>query len=1046
MKKTSVQNLIINALLLVEAVLIVFFLLRMITKPRDKEAGAVVPDRELTIAEQEGEIPLPPVVGNSKPVDVEPVEGIRITAAENALDKDREFKITPVDEKTWEKTEKRIADESGEKMLFCFDLDAGMKPQEHIPGEYTVSLDLEQMGIPPELYDYISIWRQSGDYFQKYCTRIEDGKLIYRSNQNSIVVGTVAFILIDKTILTAIGVVSYWSYEKASGAEFFNYDDDRISVTLKHPNGDHTLYAHFKMTEYADRFKEFKTSKEDHKKRLGELEKQADAEYKRRLDARYGEGGMRWLKEWGNKRSKEAIDRSAIFMKLCKEDEQLKKIEELMKLPPSIVDLGSMVIYANIFLSEHQGLTNPFWNLPIYLMDIADKGHLEYPDIAAPYMIVNYKGMLADNIPYKRQGKGEDMLMTLTHELFHYRQKKSQWITNMDYRTEETTAAYQEKVSSAYFFKKGIMTTKVSIGDHGIIETSPRENYEMFGNDFNANAKKYEGVFQKRKDAANESYTYADLMDFLEKKKELKKPLTGKELIDKYTIFSHKKLYMTWFGITEEKEFENCLREFCLENYDRIVDRQNSMTTEKPELATISFTVSPGRPVVEAETVKGDLILRGFDVRPDIKEKAKLFNAFVVRGKGCTPEQVQFYTSASAKAKQEELYLKTLPSANTSILSGAYFKPQSSALPFKIVALYAPDAPVIKKVKKNYVRFVLPKADKSLVKAGYITGALVTYRNADGAEKYIRAGVNKLGKEVKWSIPGVGNSGFTLRVKWICENEDGSVYESPASKPAGQGSVPKEKEPVTASANVEKEKTQQKEPAAQQDREEKLVEYQEVKEMPWKGVNVSLSLPCENMFFFEDCYVSQTLMVGTEHYPDHLKWQNIKSEARFEKAGEGYRLILKQTESGTRRTGVLEDGEYNLTVQFFFDEDLHPVKGSFDGTSSQKKILPRGYYLDQNNWIVDFPAQSVPSTMSYSGTFSFKDSSNKGALETLNSISSHEGALETLSMKGHWQKRRPGHGSELEDVNYSKTMADVKALKENENWGGGYVRIVLVNK
>ena len=59
MKKTSVQNLIINALLLVEAVLIVFFLLRMITKPRDKEAGAVVPDRELTIAEQEGEIPLP---------------------------------------------------------------------------------------------------------------------------------------------------------------------------------------------------------------------------------------------------------------------------------------------------------------------------------------------------------------------------------------------------------------------------------------------------------------------------------------------------------------------------------------------------------------------------------------------------------------------------------------------------------------------------------------------------------------------------------------------------------------------------------------------------------------------------------------------------------------------------------------------------------------------------------------------------------------------------------------------------------------------------
>lgn len=777
MNKTTLTTIILDAVIVLSVALFMF-----VIRPWDKA------DKKERIEYNE------PIVGNSKPVDVEPVEGIRITAPANALDKDREFKITPVDEKTWEKTEKRIADESGEKMLFCFDLDAGMKPEEHLPGEYTVSLDLEQMGIPHELYDYISIWRQSGDYFQKYCTRIENGKLIYRSDQNSIVVGTVAFILIDYTILTIIGVVSYWSYEKASGAEFFNYDDDRISVTLKHPNGDHTIYAHFKMTEYADRFKEFKTSKEDHKKRLGELEKQADAEYKRRLDARYGEGGMRWLKEWGNKRSKEAIDRSAIFMKLCKEDEQLKKIEELMKLPPSIVDLGSMVIYANKFLSEHQGLTNPFWNLPIYLMDIGDKGHLVYPDIAAPYMIVNYKGMLADNIPYKRQGKGEDMLMTLTHELFHYRQKKSQWITNMDYRTEETTAAYQEKVSSAYFFKKGIMTTKVSIGDHGIIETSPRENYEMFGNDFNANAKKYEGVLQKRTDAANESYTYADLMDFLEKKKGLKKPLTGKELIDNYTIFSHKKLYMKWFGITEEKEFENCLREFCLENYDKIVKSQNGVTTTKPDLATISFTVSPGRPVVEAETVKGDLILRGFDVQSDIKEKAKLFNAFVVRGKGCTPEQVQFYTSASAKAKKEELYLKTIPGAKRSILSGAYFKPQSSALPFKIVALFAPDAPEIEKVKKDKISFKLPKPENVLVKNRFVTGAVVTYKNARGQEQKIKAKDNQFGKMVKWPMDGANQTDFTLSFHWCYETEDGKVYESPESEEAVYHAIKEEEE------------------------------------------------------------------------------------------------------------------------------------------------------------------------------------------------------------------------------------------------------------
>ncbi len=181
MKKTSVQNLIINALLLVEAVLIVFFLLRMITKPRDKEAGAVVPDRELTIAEQEGEIPLPPVVGNSKPVDVEPVEGIRITAAENALDKDREFKITPVSDQDWDSMEKRLSEVSDEQMLFCFDLDAGMEPDEHLPGEFTLTLNLEKMGIPPILHKHLTVWRQAGDHMDKDTTWVENGNMTSRS-------------------------------------------------------------------------------------------------------------------------------------------------------------------------------------------------------------------------------------------------------------------------------------------------------------------------------------------------------------------------------------------------------------------------------------------------------------------------------------------------------------------------------------------------------------------------------------------------------------------------------------------------------------------------------------------------------------------------------------------------------------------------------------------------------------------------------------------------------------------------------------------------
>lgn len=635
------------------------------------------------------------------------------------------------------------------------------------------------------------------------------------------------------------------------------------------------------------------------------------------------------------------------------------------------------------------------------------------------------------------------MLITLTHELFHHRQK----CKFLDFRTEETTAAYIETGAAKYYVEHGEISPDT---DNETLCFTHRTHYERFAMPFN-----HMVVIGN----ADEAYTYADFMDFLERKTLQKKPLMGGALITEYSYSAtHAENYMKWFGIKDEKTFARYLEEFCILHVSDIYLVLKGLEKESDRLKPV--IVSREKPIVQVPLGSPAIGLSYYVAPFELMDNSKApFNAFVSwKDVHYDHDYLSFYIGTSpgySTVEKGEFF-----SGEKWWHQGACFsgKPANTVLyqSFTVVALYAPDAPVIKKVKKNYVRFVLPKADKDLVKAGYITGALVTYRNADGAEKYIRAGVNKLGKEVKWSIPGVGNSGFTLRVKWICENEDGSVYESPASKPAGQGSVPKEKEPVTASANVGKEKKQQEgpkkneEPAAQQDREEKLVEYQEVKEMPWKGVNVSLSLPCENILFFEDCYVSQRLIVGTEQelYPDSYKSMtyNIKSEARFEKAGEGYRLILKQTESGTRRTGVLEDGEYNLTVQFFFDEDLHPVKGSFDGTSSQKKILPKGYYFDQNNRIVNFPAQSVPSTMSYSGTFSFKDSSNKGALETLSSISSHEGALETLSMKGHWQKRRPGHGSELEDVNFSKTMADVKALKENENWGGGYVRIILDNR
>ncbi len=178
--KTTIITIILDAAIIL-AVALFMFVIRPWDKADKKNQADYAPAPELTIAEQEGIEPVEPVVGYSKPMDVEPVDGIRITAAENALDKDREFKITPVSDQDWKMLENKMADASDEQMLFCFDLDAGMEPDEHLPGEFTLTLNLEKMGIPPILHKHLTVWRQAGDHMDKDTTWVENGNMTSRS-------------------------------------------------------------------------------------------------------------------------------------------------------------------------------------------------------------------------------------------------------------------------------------------------------------------------------------------------------------------------------------------------------------------------------------------------------------------------------------------------------------------------------------------------------------------------------------------------------------------------------------------------------------------------------------------------------------------------------------------------------------------------------------------------------------------------------------------------------------------------------------------------
>ncbi len=973
MNKTTLTTIILDAAIIL-AVALFMFVIRPWDKA-DKVEADYGPADELTIAAQEDGGPVVPVVGDSEALDVEPVEGIRITAPANAMDKDREFIITAVDEKTWEEAKKRVEASGEGKMLFCFDLDAGLGPDEHLPGEYTFSMDLKKMGIPPILWDYISVWWCSGDERERYTTWIEDGKLVLQSDRNTLmewVIGApivlpIALYVIDET-RTEGGLLKR-----------FNKRDDVCRLQLKNRYGDFDIYYCYKDTEYADRYEAWKSRVGEFEQRKAYLEKRADEEYDRQMKERYGEGAIGWLKSWQNTYSKEAIDRAAILAQLCDQDEKLWEIRELYSAPPSVADIGNMLIAANKYLTENQQLNPQYWTLDVYLVGYnelgATSGLVTDAYIKKRKVVVNYEKMLSARKVYEREGKGEAMLLTLTHELFHYRQHKWSflWGTGIDYRTMETTAAYLENSAAVYYLQRGEIRTspenlaKTLIsgkfdGGSSDFDPAPRENYEVFGRDFNASINK---LLEDSDWAANSSYTYADLMDYLHQKKGLEEHLKGKFLLEKYSMFeTHKQLYMSWFGITAEKDFNAYVQGFCVDNLERIRKAQsdNNVMTVHPELHTKEYTVSPNSPVIDATAEKGNLIMRTFDLKGKGKEP---FTAYIVRGKGCTAEEVSFYTSTGSfdDDKKEGLYFSA---KNDNDYSGAYFKPHSSALPFKIVALFQPEKPVIKKVKKDYILFDIPKPESVLLKNKYVTGAKYIYRNANGEEMDIYAPASKFGKKnVKWKMEDADKSDFTLTVRWVCE-KDGKVYESPESKEAVYGAKPvapenKAEDSVKDKKPKEEKKAEEKE--VKHDSQEKLVEEERYIENPFERISVSTSsLPngavpeckvpikiTERRANAMDLNAPNGLGRPSTYLTYDWKFTEENSEIKIASRGEGYLLSIKSTQTRSISNKSMStwlrgspDQTYDFNIELIFNEDL----GLISGKVSQNTVFYMGIEPD----------------------------------------------------------------------------------------------------
>lgn len=155
------------------------------------------------------------IFSGTKAFDITPLDGVRLTAPANALDKKRRFKVSRLGKNELVK----MADSPGEESIPCagFKIDAGMKDDELLPGFVTAELDLRKLEIPEALWGQVHVYRigSKGDKTEMVSS-IHNGALQFKIKKNSVFVTSV--------LLAVLTGVSYYAYdatvEEKYGSEY----------------------------------------------------------------------------------------------------------------------------------------------------------------------------------------------------------------------------------------------------------------------------------------------------------------------------------------------------------------------------------------------------------------------------------------------------------------------------------------------------------------------------------------------------------------------------------------------------------------------------------------------------------------------------------------------------------------------------------------------------------------------------------------------------------------------------------------------------------
>ncbi|MBR5973586.1 MAG: hypothetical protein IK020_00215 [Clostridiales bacterium] len=478
-------------------------------------------------------------LGNSPALSFSPCDGIHVNAKENQLYSDTEITFTPMEDESDPKVQDALAIlEENEILAFgIWDVDAGLDPQEVLPGQYNVSIDLEYLELDSELYDYTRIYRidDEGNFF--ILNSEVDGSIIHYSTcQNSlIIVGSVGLGLIAGFYI-ADQLRNGYYYDSKSERYIAERSTDYGSFLVKWLMEDALPELHEKVVSATNLQQKHQQEAKEYTKQFSSLPK-----------------------------TKQNAIEAARYKDLLEEDSEYqtlrKEIAETKWPFPEIVTFAIEAITDAYNYLGGAGYKMPKYTVEFQLKKGLDNGGLGMAQ--SPWYARTYLELDINELQTGEKKKKDNFRITVTHELFHLCQNRYRTYFVDSVRFDEMVAIILEEDALAYYKSNGKIDTDVELTDtyaYGIFRIPPDGDP-----DSSSVKKKAEDMI-----IIQHGYNWGGFVSYL--RKNVKSDVTAKTIMDARGYFTTPEIVSTItnvFGISKS--------DLCKHFHDYMVSRKSDV-------------------------------------------------------------------------------------------------------------------------------------------------------------------------------------------------------------------------------------------------------------------------------------------------------------------------------------------------------------------------------------------------------------------------------------------------------------------------------------